>query len=73
MEKPGLYKQKLKTVPERNLRKDGGRFIETFFFSKCFCDIFAKENQLAGFSNSVLASVEDFFKVYIIFNCKYMP
>ena len=71
-EKPGLHKQKLKTVPQRNLRKDAGPFIKTFFFYRCLCHIFAIGNQLAGFSTCRLASVEDIFNVYIIFKCKYI-
>ena len=44
------------------LSKDAGPFIKTFSFSRCFSHIFAIANQLAGFSISRLASVEDFFK-----------
>ena len=72
MEKPGFHKQKLKIVPERNLSKDAGPFIKTFSFSRCFSYIFAIANQLAGFPTSRLASVEDFFNVYICFKCKYL-
>ena len=68
-EKPALHKQKLKTIPERNLRKDADHFIKTCFFSRYFCYIFALGNRLAGFSTRRLASVEDIFNVYIIFKC----
>ena len=44
------------------LSKDAGPFIKIFSFSRCFSHIFAIANQLAGFSISRLASVEDFFK-----------
>ena len=67
-----MHKQKLKTVPERNLSKDAGPFIKTFFFSRYFSKIFAIANQLAGFPISSSASVEDFFNVYIFFKCKYI-
>ena len=49
------------------LSKDAGPFTKMFFFSRCFSYIFARANQLAGFSISRLASVEDFFSVYIYF------
>ena len=42
-EKPDLYKQKLKTVSERNLRKYAGPFIKTFFFCRCLCHILLQE------------------------------
>ena len=51
------------------LSKDAGPFIKIFFFSRCFSYIFAITNQLACFSISRLASVEDFFNVYIYFKC----
>ena len=54
------------------LNKDAGPFIRMFLFSRCFSHIFAIANQLAGFSISRLASVEDFFNVYIFFKCKYI-
>ena len=59
MEKPGLYKQKLKTVPQWNLSKEAD--------PDCFSQIFAITKKLPGFSISSLAYVEDFFNV-----CKYM-
>ena len=54
------------------LSKDAGLFIKIFFFSRCFSHIFAIANQLAGFSISSLASVEDFFNVYIFFIFSYI-
>ena len=49
----GLDKKKLKTIPERNLKKDAGPSIKFCFFSRCFSHIFAVANQLAGFSISI--------------------
>ena len=51
------------------LSKDAGPFIKTFSFFRCFSYIFLIVNQLAGFSISRLASVEDFFNVYVFFKC----
>ena len=49
------------------LSKDTGPFIQANFFSRCFYHIFAITNQLACFSISWLARVEEFFNVYICF------
>ena len=63
MEKPGLHKQKLKTVPQCNLSKEAGPFLQISFFFRCFSHMFGIANQLPGFSINRLANVEDFINV----------
>ena len=63
MEKPGLHKQKLKTVPQYSLSKEAGPFLQISFFFRRFSHIFGIANQLPGFSINRLANVEDFINV----------
>ena len=56
---------------QRQVIKDAGPFPKIPYF-RCFSYIFAIAKQLPGFSINRLASVEDFFNVFIFFKCKYM-
>ena len=50
------------------LSKHVGPFIKISFLFRCFSQIFAKPNQLPGFSISKLANVEGFLNVNINMN-----
>ena len=65
-----LHKQKLKTVQSQVLSKDADTFLKFLSSSGVILTFCAIGTQLAGFSISRLANVEDYFNVNIFFKCK---
>ena len=65
-----LHKQKLKTVQSQVLSKDADTFLIFLSSSGVILTFCAIGTQLAGFSISRLANVEDYFNVNIFFKCK---
>ena len=59
-----------KLSQSRILNKDANTFLKISSFFRCYCHVFAKVNQLPGFSISRLANVDDFLNVNIFFKCK---